>query len=366
MAYVNIKEKSDLVNIRKKLQKRFLNEKLGEQDIYQEDIKRLQPLIEPIKDIATHQKEILQSQSAIPLITTSRTPLAIEDVPASPSIPGYNLGKISEKYLKGIFSHNKYDKAFGIKATEGSTDFKLGNKIFKIDGNNLIIEGQDSEGIYKVPDGKIILSKIVWRIPHVMVTDKYMIKLSNDIQNKIVLNVNFLNRQCESVEVNQGQKQFDWRLNVTAGSEKPRFIILDFQENKDDNQVVNPAIFDHCNLTNACVRLNSERYPEMDLQLDFNENHFTTAYKMLSDYFNHIIYKGKNCSITLLEYRNLYPLLVFDVSKQSEKLKNSVTYIKITASFQKNISKPTKAYALVLSERILKLESDGNKMNIVY
>ena len=225
---------------------------------------------------------------------------------------------------------------------------------------------KDSEGIYKVPDGKIILSKIVWRIPHVTLTDKYMIKLSNDIQNKIVLNVNFLNRQCESVEVNQGQKQFDWRLNVTAGSEKPRFIILAFQENKDDNQVMNPAIFDHCNLTNACVRLNSERYPEMDLQLDFNENHYTTAYKMLSDYFNHILYKEKNCSITLLEYRNLYPLLVFDVSKQSEKLKNSVTDIKITAAFQKNISKPTKAYALVLSERILKLESDGNKMNIVY
>ncbi|KAL7630541.1 UNVERIFIED_CONTAM: hypothetical protein RMT77_019266 [Armadillidium vulgare] len=129
---------------------------------------------------------------------------------------------------------------------------------------------------------------------------------------------------------------------------------------------MNPAIFDHCNLTNACVRLNSERYPEMDLQLDFNENHYTTAYKMLSDYFNHILYKEKNCSITLLEYRNLYPLLVFDVSKQSEKLKNSVTDIKITAAFQKNISKPTKAYALVLSERILKLESDGNKMNIVY
>src|ERR1044072_3588381 len=193
---------------------------------------------------------------------------------------------------------------------------------------------KDSEGIYKVPDGKIILSKIVWRIPHVTLTDKYMIKLSNDIQNKIVLNVNFLNRQCESVEVNQGQKQFDWRLNVTAGSEKPRFIILAFQE--------------------------------MDLQLDFNENHYTTAYKMLSDYFNHILYKEKNCSITLLEYRNLYPLLVFDVSKQSEKLKNSVTDIKITAAFQKNISKPTKAYALVLSERILKLESDGNKMNIVY
>ena len=63
MAYVNIKEKSDLVNITKKLQKRFLNEKLGEQDIYQENIKRLQPLIEPIKDITTSKRNTSKSIS---------------------------------------------------------------------------------------------------------------------------------------------------------------------------------------------------------------------------------------------------------------------------------------------------------------
>src|ERR1700755_1338020 len=194
MAYVNIKEKSDLVNIRKKLQKRFLNEKLGEQDIYQEDIKRLQPLIEPIKDIATHQKEILQSQSAIPAITMSRTPLAIEDVPASPSTPGYNLGKISEKYLKGVFSHNKYDKAFGIKAIEGSTDFKLGNKIVKIDGNNLIIGHQyiGTEGLWKL---------LTFKKPGEV--------SNNDYKNykKIVLQTKaFLKDDGTSVKANRGDK----------------------------------------------------------------------------------------------------------------------------------------------------------------
>lgn len=235
------------------------------------------------------------------------------------------------------------------------------------DGNDAILKSPDKDdgGNFKVPNGNIILSKLIWRIPHVTPTDQYMIKLSSDIQNKIVLNINFLNRQCESIEVNRGQKQFDWRLNVTAGSEKPRFIILAFQEDKDDNQLMNPAIFNHCNITNAFVQLNSERYPEMDLQLDFNENRYTTAYKMLSDFFNHTLNK-ESCTITLLEYRNLYPLLVFDVSKQSEKLKNSVTDIKIRATFKENISKPTKAYALVLSDRILKLGSDGNKMNFIY
>lgn len=237
----------------------------------------------------------------------------------------------------------------------------------KEDDNDAILKSldKDADGIYKVPDGKIILSRIVWRIPHVTLTDEYSLKLYKDIQNKVTLNINFLNRQCESIEVNQGQQQFDWRLNVTAGTEKPRFIILAFQETSGDNQIMNRGIFNHCNITNAFIQLNSERYPEMDLRLDFNENYYTTAYKMLSDYSNHVLNK-EHCSISLIEYRNLYPLLVFDVSRQSERLKNSVTDIKIRATFKKNISKPTKAYALILSDRFVKLQSDGNKMNIAF
>ncbi|CAF4298015.1 unnamed protein product, partial [Rotaria magnacalcarata] len=61
-----------------------------------------------------------------------------------------------------------------------------------------------------------------------------------------------------------GQTTFDWRLNVTAGAEKPRYIVLAFQTDKSDNQIKNPAIFDHCDVKNAYVQLNSERYPEMD------------------------------------------------------------------------------------------------------
>lgn len=153
MAYVNIKEKSDLVNIRKKLQKRYLDEKLGEQDIYQENFKLFQPLIEPIKDITTHRKEILQSQ---PAITSSRTPLAIKDVPASTSTPNFNsvkLGKLADKYLKKMSSHIEYDNAFGIKPIEGSADFKLGREIVKIDGNNLLIDKNQyigTEGLWKL------------------------------------------------------------------------------------------------------------------------------------------------------------------------------------------------------------------------
>ena len=54
---------------------------------------------------------------------------------------------------------------------------------------------------------------------------------------------------------------FTWRLSVKTAPEKPRFIIVGFQTAKDGDQTKNPYIFDHVNLRNAYVMLNSDRYP---------------------------------------------------------------------------------------------------------
>ena len=52
-------------------------------------------------------------------------------------------------------------------------------------------------------------------------------------------------------------------------SGKPRFIIVAFQTAKDGDQIKNPSTFDHVNLKNAYVMLNSDRYPAVDYNLFF-------------------------------------------------------------------------------------------------
>ena len=54
---------------------------------------------------------------------------------------------------------------------------------------------------------------------------------------------------------------FTWRLSVKTAPEKPKFINVGCQMDKDDNQTKNPSTFDHANLKNAYVMLNSDRYP---------------------------------------------------------------------------------------------------------
>ena len=65
-------------------------------------------------------------------------------------------------------------------------------------------------------------------------------------------------------------------------------------------------------------------------------------------------------------YKAFYPLFTFDVSKQKEKLKSSVVDIQIKANFTENVPANTRAFALVISDKMLSFQSDGNKMSVIY
>ena len=67
---------------------------------------------------------------------------------------------------------------------------------------------------------------------------------------------------------------FTWRLSVKTAPEKPRFIIVAFQTDKDSNQTKTPSIFDHVNHKNAYVMLNSDRYPAVDYNLSLSNQNF--------------------------------------------------------------------------------------------
>ena len=71
-------------------------------------------------------------------------------------------------------------------------------------------------------------------------------------------------------------------------------------------------------------------------------------------------------NITPSDYKTLYPLFTVDVSKQNEKLKSSVLDIQIKKNFTENDPANTRAFALVISDKMLSFQSDGNKMSVIY
>ena len=222
--------------------------------------------------------------------------------------------------------------------------------------------------------GTVRLDKIRWFMPHVIPSDAYRLQLDKVIEKKEKLPVGYRMLQCDTSQVPTNQKSFTWRLGVKSSPDIPRFIIVGFQSDKNNNQEQNPAIFDHLYVRNIYVTLNAKRYPDTDYDNDFVKNQYSRIYGDASSFrkkFFNMDELVSNSGINPLDYKNLFPLYVFDVTKQSEKLKTSVSDIHIKAFFDNvpgtnNPPANTIAYAVIISDRLFHFVSDGSKVtNIV-
>ena len=266
--------------------------------------------------------------------------------------------------LKHIFGFcEDYDKVvYGLKHNLTLTRNNDNDAIFKT--NNV-----DGAGNDVVVDGKVILSKISWFMPHVTPADKDKMELYKIIERKEKIPVGYRMIQCDSALIPQNSTSFSWRLSVKSSPEVPRFIIVGFQTNKIGNQKQNPSLSDNLNVSNIYVMLNSTRYPTTDYNISFDEQRFSRVYGDAADFRSKFFNMDELVSspnINPSDYRNLYPLFLFDVSKQSEKLKYSTTDIQVKMFFNANVPVNTQVYGVIISDRLINFQFDGNKFSVVF
>ena len=187
--------------------------------------------------------------------------------------------------------------------------------------------------------GKVVLSKIAWSVPIVEPNDVKRVKMYKSIASNAVIPVSFRLRQCETFSVPQTTSTV-WRLGVKAAPEKPRWVLIGLQTGKSGDQQQNPALFDHCNVTNMQVLLNHTRYPSVDMLTDFAKEQFAGVYKSFFDFDSR--YYGidsllAGSDVNPSSFNDLYPVHVFDVSKQSERLTEGI--VDITVLFIRKYSK---------------------------
>ena len=235
----------------------------------------------------------------------------------------------------------------------------------------------DDNAIFRdngVDEGKVDIKRIKWFMPHVIPSDAYRLQLDKIIEKKEKIPVGYRMLQCDNTSITG--TEFTWRLGVKSSPDIPRFIIVGFQIGRNNNQEQNPARFDNCNIGNIYVTLNAKRYPDTDYDIDFNENRFCRIYGDSSSFrkkFYNMDELVSNHNINPVDYKNLYPIFVFDVTKQSEKLKTAVSDIHVKMRFNTNPALDrdnnplnVMAYAVIISDRLFHFVSDGSKItNII-
>ena len=138
--------------------------------------------------------------------------------------------------------------------------------VYGLKYNLSLVRKTDDEAIFRgaaAGAGKVSLDKISWFMPHVISADAEKFSFYKTIESKVKVPVEYRTMQCDMLSVSESTN-FTWRLSVKTAPEKPRFVIVGFQTAKDGDQTKNASYLNHVNLRNACVMLNSDRYPAVD------------------------------------------------------------------------------------------------------
>nr|XP_047142416.1 uncharacterized protein LOC124816754 [Hydra vulgaris] len=190
--------------------------------------------------------------------------------------------------------------------------------IFGLKHTLTLIRESDNNAIFKgtgVAVGQVNLTKVSLFMPHVTPSLEYEKILKDIIKSKKTLPLSYIGRQCESTNVDP-VTDFNWTLNITTTNQKF-----------------------------------SRAYRDATL--------FTEKLYGLNEFIS-------QCNINPQDYKNLYPLFVFDVSKQMEVTKPSIIDVQFNATFNTAVPPNTMIYAVILSDRIGQLNADGSKLQYIY
>ena len=175
-------------------------------------------------------------------------------------------------------------------------------------------------------------------------------------------------RQCITTSL-PDSPQFTWRLGVRESPEQPRYIFLAFQTDRSGSQEKTIGTYDHCLVTDAYVSLNNDRYPINGFETNFEMNHYNNLYYQFSSFVERFYKVDKMITSTCVDaitYKSLFPIIMFDVSKQSEKLKSAVTDITLDIQFSATPTANSVAHAVMISDRKLRFKANGDHMNVLY
>ena len=203
------------------------------------------------------------------------------------------------------------------------------------------------------PKVKITINKIVWRMPHVSVSDVYRLKFLRTLEKDRPLHISFRKWELHEYSSLPSTKNLVWAVKTSSQIEKPRYVMVAFQTNRRGVDGKDSSSFDHCQLVNVKLYLNSETYPYESLKLDFAKGRSALLYEMYNNF--RYSYYGVRDGEPLMDRKKFSssPFVVLDCSKQNESVKTGAVDVRLELETAENFPTNTTAYCLVIHDRIV-------------
>ena len=112
------------------------------------------------------------------------------------------------------------------------------------------------------------------------------------------------------------------------------------------------TVFDHVNLRDAKLFLNSYQFPYEGLDLSFKTDQYSNLYRMFTNFRKSYFGEGSSY-IGVTDFKKSCPLVVFDTTKMPSDLKSAPVDVRLELIFNENIPDTTSAHVVLIYDKII-------------
>ena len=265
-------------------------------------------------------------------------------------------GKYHDRfYLKNVISYADYQE----KGTYG-----LGYKLtLTRNSDNAVLNKGNA-----INNAKVRINAIEWYVPHYTPSIQQQAILSKQIINKTPTQIHYLERSVFMKEVNT-QNFWTFELGTQEGVNIPTWIFVAFQQNdRQHDQNLNNDTFVRLPVISAQVVIGTERYPDSAILLNYDDDDYSQGYGQIKEAFKALTkddilqpYISEDDFRSSNEGNNIGDnIYAFDIRYQ--KNFENAQPVKVEFKFSENIPGGIYGYSLVLTNKLISISSDVQRM----
>ena len=270
-----------------------------------------------------------------------------------------------KKNIKGKY-HVKImlKDVFGFAEHQEKATYGLGYKL-------TLTRNKDDAVIDKanaIADARIKIDHIHWYVPHYTPSIQQQSTLSKQTLSKTPTELRYVERSVFMKEVNN-QNLWNFELGSHENMNVPIWIIIGFQQrDRQDSQNLNNDTFCRLPVVSAQCIIGTEKYLDAGILLNYDDDDYSQGYHQIKEAFRALTKDDiLQPYISEAEFRTSsvaandigYNLYVFDIRYQ-KNFTNSQP-IKVEFKFEGVVPNDINGYALVLTNKLVSIRSDGQR-----
>ena len=230
-----------------------------------------------------------------------------------------------------------------------------------------LTKADDAKCVTKVgavtPNGKVVISKMVWKIPQVEPSLSMQAKLEQMLSKSSQYTVTW---PAMNIYKLMPPKTAEIRVPLASTIHKPTNIFVAFQNlNRSTSQEHRSMAFEQMQVEKLSCEVNSVKFPDKDLEIDFRvtSKNILEAYNRFMESCN----EGKSVLMNYKMFETEMPIYHIDVSKHKPELYENSNFpnLVISAKFRAVPANDYIMYVMVQNEREATLNMENKQMKLI-